>query len=81
MANNESLKCELTNSTNHLSKTWWWLVFRYFERNVPCNLPPSYGWPIPKKCKQWNPMGMFARMKPQRLNDDQRDEAALRNGS
>jgi len=53
MANNESFKGDVANSQNYLSKVWWWYFFRYFERNVPCNLPLKFGWPVPKRLRHF----------------------------
>jgi hypothetical protein len=49
LSDNESMKGEVVNQQNYLSRVWWWHIFRYFEKNVPVNLPLKFGWPIPKK--------------------------------
>jgi len=48
LAENESLKGDVDNKQNYLSRVWWWTIFRYFEKNVPENLPLKFGWPIPR---------------------------------
>jgi hypothetical protein len=64
LANNANLKgadgCE-DNPNNFLKKMWWWHIFRYFECNVPVNLPREYGWPIPQALMTSKPMQYILR--------------------
>ena len=61
MANNITLKGDTDNPFNYLNRIWWWYIFRYFEKNVPCNLPRRFGWPIPRKLRRWKPTSFFFR--------------------
>ncbi len=79
MANNESFKGNVPNSQNYLSNEWWWYFFRYFERNVPCNLPLQFGWPLPGRLLRLfktRPTGIF-REKPRKLPSQIVIEASL----
>jgi hypothetical protein len=53
MVNNHNLKGDVDNPSNYLNRMWWWYVFRYFERNVPVNLPRRFGWPVPLRLRRW----------------------------
>ncbi|KAG8454020.1 hypothetical protein GDO86_000592 [Hymenochirus boettgeri] len=44
MANEKCLK--ISSQTNFLSRTWWFPVFLFFERNVQACIPCSFSWPI-----------------------------------
>jgi hypothetical protein len=32
---------------------WWWIIFRYFETNIPGPLPREYSLPIPRVVQQF----------------------------
>jgi shingomyelin synthase len=65
MVNNHNLKGDVDNPSNYLNRMWWWYVFRYFERNVPVNLPRRFGWPIPRRLRRWKPdVSCFRRSSP-----------------
>ena len=38
----------LKEEENSLSGAWWWHIFLYFEKNVPCDLAHSYSLPVPR---------------------------------
>ena len=61
MVNNTNLKGDIDNSSNYLNRMWWWYIFRYFEKNVPVNLPRRFGWPIPRRLRRWKPASFFFR--------------------
>ena len=61
MVNNTNLKGDIDNSSNYLNRRWWWYIFRYFEKNVPVNLPRRFGWPIPRRLRRWKPASFFFR--------------------
>ncbi|NP_001011385.2 phosphatidylcholine:ceramide cholinephosphotransferase 2 [Xenopus tropicalis] len=50
MANEKCLKT--SSPTNLLTRTWWFPVFLFFEKNVQACIPCSYSWPIswPPSC-------------------------------
>jgi len=50
MATNDNLK--MSSDDNILSRAWWFYIFWYFERNVPCKLPRSYTFPVPSHVKR-----------------------------
>merc|ERR1719288_120324 len=64
LANNANLK-EVDgfgeNPNNFLKKLWWWYIFRYFECNVPVNLPRKYGLPIPRALTKSRPLNYIRR--------------------
>jgi len=74
LANNESLKGDIHNPHNQLSKSWWWLAFRYFENQVPCHLPLEFGWPIPKKLMKWRPSSFRQSSSRQLTNVQEAEE-------
>ena len=61
MVNNTNLKGDIDNSSNYLNRMWWWYIFRYFEKNVPVNLPRRFGWPIPRRLRRGKPASFFFR--------------------
>lgn len=48
MADNQHV-VHAENTTNRLTKFWWWYVFVYLEGNVRRPLPKGYSWPLPKQ--------------------------------
>ncbi|PIO31749.1 hypothetical protein AB205_0095070 [Aquarana catesbeiana] len=50
MANEKALKT--SSPTNFLSRSWWFPVFFFFEKNVQASIPCSFSWPIswPPSC-------------------------------
>ena len=40
---------------------WWWYIFRYFECNVPVNLPREYGLPVPQAMVKSRPVQYIVR--------------------
>ncbi|TRY76619.1 hypothetical protein TCAL_16003 [Tigriopus californicus] len=48
MADNQHV-VHADNTTNRLTKFWWWYVFVYLEGNVRQPLPKGYSWPLPKQ--------------------------------
>ncbi|OCT97162.1 hypothetical protein XELAEV_18009386mg [Xenopus laevis] len=50
MANEKCLKT--SSPTNLLTRTWWFPVFLFFEKNVQAGIPCTYSWPIswPPSC-------------------------------
>ncbi|KAH9376384.1 hypothetical protein HPB48_001771 [Haemaphysalis longicornis] len=52
LANNVSLK--VASENNFLSRSWWFPLFTYFEKNVGGVLPREYEWPLPWP-RKWQP--------------------------
>jgi shingomyelin synthase len=50
LANTESLKTR--GRHNFLDQMWWWLIFRFFEKNIPGPLPRRYSFPLPNPVKR-----------------------------
>ena len=50
MATNTNLK--INSEENILSRAWWFYIFWYLERTVPCQLPRSYSLPVPSLVKR-----------------------------
>ena len=83
MANNEGIKAELRNSSerssgsdsNYLKRAWWWYIFRYFERNVPHNLPHKFSWPLPKKVLDSRPIQNLKRRFNRSVTNSDLDES------
>lgn len=50
MANTSSLKQR--GRHNFLDQMWWWLIFRFFEKNIPGPLPRRYSFPLPSPAKR-----------------------------
>lgn len=50
LANTESLKSRGTH--NFLDQMWWWLIFRFFEKNISGPLPRQYSVPLPRVVKR-----------------------------
>eukprot|EP00095_Tigriopus_kingsejongensis_P007495 maker-scaffold580_size130538-snap-gene-0.32 protein:Tk07495 transcript:maker-scaffold580_size130538-snap-gene-0.32-mRNA-1 annotation:"phosphatidylcholine:ceramide cholinephosphotransferase 2-like isoform x6" len=48
MADNQHV-IHAENSSNRLTKFWWWYVFAYLEGNVRRPLPKGYNWPLPSQ--------------------------------
>lgn len=76
LANHEAMKdiehhnSNNSNPNNYLKRAWWWSGFRYFERNVPTNLPLQFNWPIPKKVQDSRPVQYIKRKCGMGDNDD-----------
>ena len=72
LANNKAMKeaeygnARATNN-NYLRRAWWWYMFRYFERNVPANLPLTHSWPLPQKL---NCLNAFQRLTRRLASDN-----------
>lgn len=47
LANNSFLIKPANNNNNYLGKEWWFIYFKYFERNVRGPVPRQYEWPLP----------------------------------
>ena len=45
----------------YLFQIWWWYIFRYFECNVPVNLPREYGLPVPQAMVKSRPVQYIVR--------------------
>ena len=45
----------------YLFQIWWWYIFRYFECNVPVNLPREYGLPVPPVIVKSRPVQYIVR--------------------
>ena len=41
------------SADNFLSQAWWYWIFHYFEKNVPCNLPRRYSISVPSAMKDY----------------------------
>lgn len=52
LANNMSLK--VASQNNYLSRSWWFPLFSYFEKNVGGVVPRQYEWPLPWP-RRWLP--------------------------
>jgi len=50
MAHNNTLKSR--GQHNFLDGMWWWLIFRFFERNITAPLPHRYSFPLPRPIKR-----------------------------
>jgi len=50
MAHNNTLKSR--GRHNFLDGMWWWLIFRFFERNIAAPLPHRYSFPLPRPIKR-----------------------------
>ena len=46
-----SQKFKKRSDDNFLSQAWWFWIFHYFEKNVPCNLPRRYSIFLPTTVK------------------------------
>ena len=45
-----------------LLQLWWWYIFRYFECNVPENLPHKFTWPIPNALIHSRPVQFISQI-------------------
>ena len=63
--------------TNYLKRAWWWHIFRYFEKNVPHNLPLEHSWPIPQRVKDTSAFQYITRRFGSENNDDSLSESLL----
>uniref|UniRef100_A0A131YR68 Shingomyelin synthase n=1 Tax=Rhipicephalus appendiculatus TaxID=34631 RepID=A0A131YR68_RHIAP len=52
LANNMALK--VASQNNYLSRSWWFSLFTYFEKNVGGVVPRQYEWPLPWP-RRWLP--------------------------
>jgi len=48
---NTSIKNIHTN--NELRNLWWWMVFRYLEKNIPGPVPNRYSLPLPRSWRSY----------------------------
>ncbi|KAJ6647416.1 Phosphatidylcholine:ceramide cholinephosphotransferase 2 [Pseudolycoriella hygida] len=44
---NNSMLLKQTGSNNYLSREWWFIYFKYFERNIRGQVPNQFEWPLP----------------------------------